>query len=75
MRKKTELAKEAYRSGNVKKALWIAKSFRIGLSKDDRDKIVRAYECLVHPDFYLMLGKSPEEEIEKGKRVFEEKIL
>ncbi len=33
MKKKTELAREAYMSGNVKEALRIAKSFRIGLSQ------------------------------------------
>jgi hypothetical protein len=75
MVKKTDLAREAYRRGNVKEALRIAKTFRIGLTKEDRDAIIRGYECLVHPEFYRMLGKDPEEEIEKGKKVFEKKIL
>lgn len=75
MKKKTEIAREAYLNGDKKEALRIAKTFRIGLTKADRDFLVRAYECMVHPEFYQMLGKDPQTEIEKGIQVFEEKIL
>lgn len=75
MKKKTELAIEAFLQGDIKKALQIAKTFRIGLTKQDRDALVRGYECMVHPEFYKMLGKDPEREIENGIRVFEEKIM
>lgn len=75
MVKKTDLAREAYRKGDIKTALRIAKGFRLGLTKEDRDRLARAYECLVHPDFYRMIGKNPDEEIKKGLQVFEEKIL
>lgn len=75
MKKKTELAREAFEQGNVKEALRIAKTFRIGLTKADRDAIVRGYECMVHPQFYRDLGKTPENEIEKGVQVFKTKIL
>lgn len=74
MRKKTDMAREAYDRGDVKAALRIAKTFRIGLTKDERDALVRGYECMVHPEFYQMLGKDPAREIEKGVRVFSRKI-
>lgn len=75
MKKKTEIAREAYLNGDKKEALRIAKTFRIGFTKVDRDSLVRAYECMVHPEFYQMLGKDIQDEIEKGVQVFEEKIL
>jgi hypothetical protein len=75
MIKKTDVVKAHYKSGNKKEALRLAKGFRLGVTADDRDKMTRAYECMVHPEFYVMLGKNPEAEIEKGLAVFEEKIL
>lgn len=75
MVKKTELARKAFESGNIKEALRIAKTFRLGLTKEERDALVRGYECMVHPEFYRMLGKDPQAEIERGLRVFKEKIL
>lgn len=75
MVKKTELARKLFESGKVKEALRIAKTFRLGLTKEERDALVRGYECMVHPEFYRMLGKDPQAEIERGLQVFKEKIL
>jgi len=75
MERKTDIAINHFKQGNLKEALRIAKSFRIGLTREDRDKLVRAYECLVHADFYRMLGKKPEQEIQLGKEVFESRII
>lgn len=73
--KKTDKAIWFYRTGKIKDALKIAKTFRIGITKEEHDKMVRAYECMVHPEFYKMIGKNPEEEIRKGIAIFKEKIL
>lgn len=74
MKKKTEQAIEAFENGRQKEALLIASTFRIGLTKEERDALIRGYECLVHPQFYRMIGKEPAEEISKGIQVFQEKV-
>jgi len=66
--KKSEIVREAVKSGDYKKALRIAKDFQIGISKEQRDKMTRAYECMVHPDFYRQLGNT-EIAIESGIQV------
>ncbi|PKG22647.1 hypothetical protein CWS01_16080 [Niallia nealsonii] len=45
--RKTDIAINLFKKGEVKEALKIAKTFRIGFSSEDRDKLVRAYECFV----------------------------
>jgi hypothetical protein len=50
MIKKTDIVREAVREGDFKKALRIAKGFRINITVADRDKMSRAYECIVHPE-------------------------
>lgn len=74
MEKPTDVAREHYRNGRIKEALRIAKTFRLGLTKEEKASISRAYECFIHSEFYKMIGKNIEEEIEKGKTVFERKI-
>ena len=46
--KKTDIVREAVAAGNMKKALSIAKDFRLGISKEQRSLMARAYECMVH---------------------------
>jgi hypothetical protein len=41
---------------NYKAALRGAKDFRIGVSKDQRSVMSRAYECFNFPSFYEQLG-------------------
>lgn len=72
MIKKSEIVREAVREQNWKKALQIAKDFRIGLTKGQRDKMTRAYECIVHPDFYQQIGVDISEAIEQGKAIVTE---
>ena len=69
MTKKTDIVKEAVGSGEWKKALRIAKDFRIGISKEQRDTMARAYECMVHPEFYRQIGIDIAGAITKGKEV------
>lgn len=69
MVKKTDIVREAVRQGDWKKALRIAKDFRIGITREQREKMSRAYECLVHPDFYKQIGTDIPGAIAKGKEV------
>ena len=68
MTKKTDIVREAIKTGDFKKALKIAKDFRIGITKEQREKMARAYECIVHPDFYRQIGVDIMGSIELGKQ-------
>ena len=50
MIKKSDIVRDAVREQDWKKALQIAKDFRIGVTQEQRSKMARAYECIVHPD-------------------------
>ena len=50
--KQSDIVREAVKAGEWKKALRIAKDFRINVTKAQRDAMARAYECMVHPEFY-----------------------
>ena len=67
--KKTDMVKEAVLAGDWKKALRIAKGFHINVTAEQRDTMTRAYECMVHPDFYRQIGKDIPEAIAKGVSV------
>ncbi len=67
--KKTDMVKEAVLAGDWKKALRIAKGFRINVTAEQRDTMTRAYECMVHPDFYRQIGTDIPEAIAKGVSV------
>ena len=67
--KKTSIVKRLLAEGEHKKALGIAKGFRLGLTAEESAKMKRAYECIVHRRFYEQLGKDPEQEIEAGTAV------
>lgn len=72
MIKKSDIVREAVRKQDWKKALQIAKDFRIGVTQDQRSKMTRAYECIVHPDFYRQIGVDIPEAIEQGKVIVKE---
>lgn len=72
MIKKSDIVREAVQERDWKKALQIAKDFRIGVTQKQRDKMARAYECIVHPDFYRQIGVDIPEAIEQGKAVVKE---
>lgn len=69
MVKKTDLVREAIRQGDWKKALQIAKDFRINVTKEQREVMSRAYECMVHENFYRQIGTDIAGAIAKGKDV------
>ena len=68
MTKKTDIVKEAVKIGDFKKALRIAKNFRINVTKEQRELMARAYECIVHPEFYRQIGYDVMETINLGER-------
>lgn len=72
MIKKSDIVREAVREQDWKKALQIAKDFRIGVTQEQRSKMARAYECIVHPNFYQQIGVDIPEAIEQGKAIVKE---
>lgn len=66
---KTDKVKKAICAGDFKLALKMAKDFRIKITKEQRAAMQRAYECMVHPNFYKELGYEVETTIEHGKNV------
>ena len=72
MVKKSDIVRGAVREQDWKKALQIAKDFRIGVTQEQRSKMTRAYECIVHPDFYRQIGVDIPEAIEQGKAIVKE---
>ena len=69
MIKKSDIVREAVREQDWKKALQIAKDFHIGVTQEQRSKMARAYECIVHPDFYQQIGVDIPEAIKQGKAI------
>ena len=71
---KTELVRDYIKSEKWKDALREAKDFRIGVTKEQRSVMARAYECFIRPKFYESIGKNPVECIEAGKRILQEVV-
>ena len=69
MIKKTDIVREAVQNGNFKKALRIAKGFKINITTEERNKMSIAYECIVHPEFYRQIGTDIPKAIAEGKEV------
>lgn len=72
MIKKSDIVREAVQEQDWKKALQIAKDFHIGVTQEQRIKMARAYECIVHPDFYKQIVVDILEAIERGKAIVKE---
>ena len=49
---KTETVKEHVSAKEYKAALKIAKTFRIGLTREEQRALQHAYECMVYPNCY-----------------------
>ena len=67
--KQSDIVREAVKAGEWKKALRIAKDFRINVTKAEREAMSRAYECMIHPEFYRQIGTDIPGAIAKGKEV------
>lgn len=66
MKKKSDIVRELVAAQNYKKALSIAKGFKIGFTKEEQSTLTRAHECLVYPGFYKQLGIDEAATIEAG---------
>jgi hypothetical protein len=51
---------------NYKAALCGAKDFRLGVTKEQRSIMARAYESIIHPVFYKQIGIDTEQAIKEG---------
>ena len=71
---KAQAVREMIAVKNFKAALNGAKDFRIGVSSEQRSIMRRAYECIIHPDFYRQIGKNPDECIQAGIAVLLEVV-
>lgn len=69
MVRKSDIVRDAVKEGEWKKALRIAKDFRINVSREQKNAMARAYECMVHPEFYRQIGIDIAGAIAKGKEV------
>ncbi len=72
MVRKSDIVRIVVQEQDWKKALRMAKDFRINITKAQRDIMTRAYECIVYPDFYRQIGIDISEAIEQGKAVVRE---
>lgn len=68
---KVEMVKQYINNDEIRKALALAKTFKIGLTREERGILARGYECMTHRQFYVQLGMDPEKEIEKAIKVLE----
>lgn len=64
-----EQVREHVKQENYKKALQIAKSFRLGITEEQRSDMTRAYECMTNERFYRSLGVDIPATIQKGINV------
>ena len=76
MKTKTEKAIELYQSGNFTKALAIFKTFRLNLTKEERDTLITTHEFLNGSEaFYTQMGYNIEELEKQSKQIIENKLI
>jgi hypothetical protein len=76
MQTKTEKAIEFYTEGSFPAAFRIFKTFRLGITKEEKRTLEIAHECVSGKgSFYKGLGIDGEEEIEKAKVIIEKKFV
>lgn len=66
MVRKTDMVRTAVREEDWKKALRIAKDFRINVTQEQRRTMSKAYECMIHERFYLSIGEDIKSRIAEG---------
>ncbi len=64
--KKSDAVRRLVAAGEYKKALRIAKEFRLGIDPADKEAMRLGYECMVSPEFYRQIGKDVSAEIKRG---------
>lgn len=66
MERKSDKVRRLIREGDYKAALRIAKDFRLGITKEQSDNMIRGFECMTNPRFYRSLGMDTDKIAEKG---------
>ena len=66
MVRKSDMVRSLVEAKQYKKALQIAKDFRLGITPEQSSKMKKAYECMVHERFYLSLGENIQARIDEG---------
>lgn len=66
MERKSDAVRRLVAAGDYQSALRIAKSFRLGISKQQLDDMIRGYECMTNPRFYKSLGMDTAKIAQKG---------
>ena len=66
---RSDAVRELIVDGDYKKALHIAKGFRLGIGIEYISKIKLAYECLVHKGFYEQIGTDTAAAVDDGIQI------
>jgi hypothetical protein len=69
---KSDKVREYVKNSTYKNALFIAKGFRLGITRDNIDAMRLAYECLVNERFYKQLNVDTEAAIKNGINVLKQ---
>lgn len=69
--KKSDVVRSHLARGDYKKALLIAKDFRLGICQKESEEMKLAYDCIVHESFYRQLGIDTRQTIQQGVDVLE----
>ena len=68
MERKSDKVRRLVAAGEYRKALAIAKDFRIGITKEQSDVMKRGFECLsTSPKFYESLGMDVYQIVQKAQ--------
>lgn len=71
---KTSKAVSLYQQGDLKGALKIFSTFKLGFSKQEKDTVKIAYECLTgNTPFYSSLGHDCEQVVAEAKSILQSK--
>ena len=71
MEKMSDIVRRLVGQKEYRKALGIAKDFKMGITPEESGMMRRAYECMVHERFYLSIGTDVNEAIRVGIEVLE----
>lgn len=69
---KSDKVREYVSNGDYKKALSIAKGFKLGITRERPDAMRLAYDCLIHERFYKQLNVDTEAAVRDGISVLKE---
>ena len=69
MVRKSDIVRNLVEEGDYKKALQIAKDFRLGITPEQSNSMKKAYECMVHSRFYLSIGEDVPKRIDEGVNI------